>query len=378
MEGERPIGSTVMVDIAVIGDEISIINCERLKDFKIPLELYNNRLVINNKTSKEDIIKSIRDKIKENEKKSETFNGLEGSEKNANATRNERGDTSNGAEITKSASNKHTTNMRYTEYKPDKAYKGIKGELEDYTANDVMIYLSEIRKNNEMTAPDYLKSAHDALYTAIETRVNKSDINNRKWIELDIDMGNETKIKADKLFEIIYYIEKSKNNVKDDSYKTVKTKLDSAFDKILNNESNNVPKVYLEALKQMKSAISSFTTFKYNNGIIFDFDYMYDSSRSYTILKNLTKYLNNTIFDRFGVQTPDNEKKYPPSILLLDIAGIKSRQNTRNQTCITTTDTISRKRDDTCFDIFKSTNKNDVVRFLKYISSVDTSKPPNQ
>jgi hypothetical protein len=358
MEGEGPIGSILEVIIAVIGDEISIISCNK---HGIPIndqrydQAYNKRLVINNKTSKEDIIKYIKDKFKKNENPEQTGNTPVDQTRGTNRI------------ITKSPSKKPATNMRYIEYKPDKAYKGIKDYPNKYTANDVMIYLSEIRKNNEMTAPDYLKSAHDALYNAIETRVKEQDINNITWMGLDIIMDKNTTINANKLFEIIYYIEKSKTHVRYDSYKTVKTKLDSAFDKILNNESNNVPNVYLEALKQMKSAISSFTTFKYNNDIIFEFDYMYDNSGFYYRLKHLTEYLNNTIFDRFGVQTPDDKKKYPPSILKLNIALKNSNRSGEEKCNITTTSSLT--RDDSCFDIFLSTNKDEVVRFLKYISS---------
>jgi hypothetical protein len=363
MAEKRPTG--IVVDIAVIGDEISITNCRK---YDIPINdseydhFFNKRLVINNKTSKEDIIKGIKDKIQEYKIFSEQ------NQKDTNNTPHERVNPSKGTENAKSPSKKPATNMRYIEYKPDKAYKGIKGNLKEYTANDVMIYLSEIRKNNnEMTAPDYLKSAHDALYTAIEKGVKEQHFNNKEWTSLDIIMDKNTTIKANKLFEIIYYIEKSKTHVTHDSYKTVKTKLDSAFDKILNTESNNVPKVYLEALKQMKSAISSFTTFKYEDELIFKFDYMYDSSGYYQRLKDLTKYLNNTIFDRFGVQTPDNAKKYPPSILKLSTA-ISNRSGEKCYITTTTTGTIS-QRDDSCFDIFKSTDKDEVVRFLEYISS---------
>ena len=302
MAEKRP--TRIVVDIAVIGDEISITNCRK---YDIPINdseydhFFNKRLVINNKTSKEDIIKGIKDKIQEYKIFSEQ------NQKDTNNTPHERVNPSKGTENAKSPSK--TPTREYTKYEPDDAYKGIKNDSDKYTPKDVMIYLSEIRSKNEGMVPIYLQTLHDELYDIVEPKVNE---NNTEWQKY-----NENK----KIFLKIRDIDKSKSyRPFYSSYEAIKSKLDIAFKNILSN--NAVPAVYLTALTSMKKAIDSHTDFKYVDKVIFDNEHFYKSDTlGYSNMKNLTNYLNSTIFERFTGKEQisveeEGKTKYPPSINL--------------------------------------------------------------
>jgi hypothetical protein len=350
----------ITIDIAVIDSEVSIIGCKEHKDEEIHESFYAKRLVINNKTSKEDIIKGIKDKIKENENPEQTGNITKGTVRKTND------DNAANAE----SSNNKPTSTQYTKYEPDDAYKGIKNDPNKYTPKDVMIYLSEIRRENKGDVPEHLQTLHDKLYNKVALRVNE---NNTEW-----QNDSETK----KILLNIRDIDKSKSYRFYSSYEAIKSKLDIAFKNILSN--NAVPAVYLTALTSMKKAIDSHTDFKYVDKVIFDNEHFYKSDTlGYSNMKNLTNHLNNTIFERFTgneqISVEENGKtKYPPSIKL---KGFYKK-------CIIDKKKISftgfGNRKDECFKVFKNTSENEVCSFLEFISTKTTGggtlaeTPPEQ
>ena len=259
-----------------------------------------------------------------------------------------------------SVSSKKPTPINYVEYKPDDAYDKNKDKPNEFTDNDVMIYLSEIRRKNNGTVPAHLKSLHDALYKEID----KGITNTTEWSTKDNS-------KYKQIFDKIFDFKESENHFKgynarftENSYKTVKSRLDTAFNKIFSNK--GIPKVYSDALKSMQKAIDSHTAFKYpsnaDTDTIFNEYYIYSNEGNYKIIKDLTTYLNNTVFDRFNTQTP-KDGKYPPSI-----KKDKSKDDD-GEACVRTIPYLVRTRRDECFEIFKNSENNEVVLFLKFISS---------
>ena len=317
--------------------------------------------------NKENIILFIKERIKSNEYPDNY------SANQANQLMRQESVVGNKIENTKN--NKSQTQQTYVEYNPDENYNKHKnnkhknkGTEEEFTDIDVMIYLSEIRRNNEGKVPDYLKSFHDELYNAIDKKGIK---NNKDWVNITDDKGNNAK----EIFNKIYEFESSNRNIlNSNKYKTVKSELDAAFSRIFSINKDKtpkvpkVPKVYHDALESMKKAIDSHTAFKYptDTDIIFDKDHIYSKDDTYKIMQTLTRYLNRTIFDRFDNQTPDNNERYPPSIRIDYFSDNK---------CLGTKK-ITGNRNDDCFEIFKDSEDGkdgEVVRFLRFISSV---KPP--
>ena len=365
----------IHVLIAVNGKEISILDCAETVNNVQGSYKDKDILTINKETGKDSIIQFITKKIKENQSDDATVNDSTNQQNVSNlyqdtvSRRKEPHiDGTNKIELKPAETNqsKPQTQIKYDEYKPDAAYNRNKDKPDKFTDNDVMIYLSEIRRKNNGTVPDHLKRLHYDLYNAI----NNEDIkNNTEWSkkkdasgkEIKGTNGNKIDSEAKKIFDKIYEFELSKNNVTTSSYQKIKSDLDAAFLKIFSNKLI-IPKVYLDALKSMKTAIDSHTEFKYpsntDKDTIFNKDHIYSKDGNYNRMQTLTKYLNNTVFERFDEQIPD-EGKYPPSI---------------NIKCKTTTQFLGTgNRKDDCFIKFTNSGSDEVIRFLKFISSIDTT-----
>jgi hypothetical protein len=187
-----------------------------------------------------------------------------------------------------------------------------------FTNYDMLIYLSELRKNYKNKIPPRMKTFHDTIYTKLSGLSNKDRY---ELLRNDAYMSNI----GDKLWFI---------NANYKNYDSAMNKLDSVFSKKIDNHEAKVPSKYLTALQQMKDAITNMTKFVYkyvDGGVekekdIFDERYvMYpdpstkkpntkdSKDTSFSNLKLLASRLNEISFDRLhGNQIIEDTVTFTP------------------------------------------------------------------
>jgi uncharacterized protein YukE len=267
---------------------------------------------------------------------------------------------------------------RYITYPPTDDYYDTLDKLKKDNSNnifddeDVMIYLSELRKKNNGSVPEHLKQFHDILYFTITSKGINRDEKWKNYSKNDIPTGlvlsEGTNLET--IFNKIWNAVKTdkKISIKSiGSYETVKRNLDAAFNTVTQKE--GIPQAYKTALEQMKSAIDSMTEFNYNGSLIFTYDHMTDNR--YRNMKNLTDFLKKIDFNKSKEKTRDPSGNYPPS-LTTDSRVPKGFRFTQKNKIITKSWTDFSDKQIIEFLLFISSSPEE--RKLKPVSTINSTK----